>query len=63
MGSHRGLTSKGGGYSFKIDLNAANKSMVNPQTEGKSLEEQYQDEEEEYFMKEDPTTWDVFKDA
>jgi hypothetical protein len=47
----------GSGFSFKIDVQA---TQV---TKQHLLEQQYQMEEEEEFMREDETTWDIFKDA
>ena len=60
LGSLRGLASMNNrtSYSFKIDLNATNTSASNSRT----LEDQYEEEDDEHFLKEDPSTWDVFKD-
>ena len=64
ISSHRGLfndsvvqnSSRGrSGFSFKIDLNATKNSQDETM-------DKYEQEEEDAFMKEDPKSWDVFKD-
>lgn len=44
-------------FSFKIDVKAS--QMQSQQI----MEQTYEEEEEDEFMKEDHTTWDIFKDA